>query len=157
MHLWHQQKRSHDVYRCSKVSGVWRSYSTKYTGQVFLKKRVKSSSHMGAQAETQPKVYFHLELAPSSSPTSCTMRTEQTAPSPSQSTRMHLHLLPLSGEATSAGTVAKKKKGWGGERQSTPQRHMSPILLGKQTHSATEVTESKWEQLWQWQLLWSSN
>lgn len=72
---------------------------------------------MGAQAETQPKVYFHLELAPSSSPTSCTMRTEQTAPSPSQSTWMHLHLLPLSGEATSAGTVAKKKKGGGEDSQ----------------------------------------
>lgn len=51
-----------------------------------------------------------IELPPGGRPVSCILRTEQTAPSPSQSRGMHLHLLPLSGEATSAATVAKKGK-----------------------------------------------
>lgn len=54
---------------------------------------------------------------------------------------MRLHLLLLSGEATSAGTVAKK-----GEKDNTTETH-EPIWLGKQTLSATEVTQSKWEKL----------
>lgn len=45
-HLWHQQKRAHNVSQCSKVPGVWRSYPTRYLGQVLHRKRVKRGSQI---------------------------------------------------------------------------------------------------------------
>lgn len=47
---------------------------------------------------------------------------------------MHLHLLPLSGEATSAGTVIKKRK------TVNTIKIQEPRLAGE-THLAAEVTD----------------